>query len=319
MSIKNIKFLNINLIDILTTLIYNRVIEERRGDYMNRIKELRKLYGIKQNDLCSQLDISQGTLSGWENSKYEPDLNAINKMCDIFHVTSDYLLCRTDWSICSICHSEYDPLNKHDAAAHDAFHEKFISAQNKYGEILLYVEADTKRNDCIYKLNNPTLSKEERIVAFEDYLKYDFMLSLWKSSFDLNHETFDTFCQKEMGLATTKEVLDNIGTGVYQQLVDKYGIADDIDYHKIVQFNSKDFTDDAQLISIDIQEKDLVMYYRRLNSYGKKKLIENAEDLLQLEKYTSIQVLNAAHERTDIDIPENADTTDNDIMDDENF
>lgn len=29
--------------------------------------------------------------------------------------------------------------------------------------------------------------------------------------------------------------------------------------------------------------------------------------------------LNAAHERTDIDVPENADTTDNDIMDDENF
>lgn len=76
---------------------------------------------------------------------------------------------------------------------------------------------------------------------------------------------------------------------------------------------------DTQFLSVSREEENLVMYYRKLNSYGKKKLIENAEDLLQLEKYTSIQVLNAAHERTDIDIPENADTTDNDIMDDENF
>lgn len=36
-------------------------------------------------------------------------------------------------------------------------------------------------------------------------------------------------------------------------------------------------------------------------------------------KSESIEILNAAHARTDIDIPEGTDTSDNDIMDDENF
>ena len=30
-------------------------------------------------------------------------------------------------------------------------------------------------------------------------------------------------------------------------------------------------------------------------------------------------LLNAAHQRTDIDVPENVDTSDDDIMDDDNF
>lgn len=59
---------------------------------MNRIKELRKETGIKQIDLCKQLGISQGTLSGWENGKYEPDLTSITSMANIFDVSVDYLL-----------------------------------------------------------------------------------------------------------------------------------------------------------------------------------------------------------------------------------
>lgn len=226
-----------------------------------RIKLLRLNNELTQKELSDKLGLTPKMISFYELGDRVPPPDVLEKLADIFHVTTDYLLCRADWSICSICHSEYDPMNKHDAAAHDVFHKKFISAQNKYGEILLYVEADTKRNDCIYKLNNPTLSKEERIVAFEDYLKYDFMLSLWKSSFDLNHETFETFCQKEMGLATTKEVLDNIGNEVYQQLVDKYGIADDADYHKITKLNPKDNRD----IKKDL---DNIMEKLTNNEYG---------------------------------------------------
>lgn len=59
---------------------------------MNRIKELRKKFGIKQIDLCKQLGVVQGTLSGWENNKYEPDLTSLTKMAEIFDVSVDYLL-----------------------------------------------------------------------------------------------------------------------------------------------------------------------------------------------------------------------------------
>lgn len=38
-----------------------------------------------------------------------------------------------------------------------------------------------------------------------------------------------------------------------------------------------------------------------------------------MQEMDSELLLNAAHARTDIDIPEDVDTSDNDIMDDENF
>ena len=43
------------------------------------------------------------------------------------------------------------------------------------------------------------------------------------------------------------------------------------------------------------------------------------KELTHFSQYTESQILNAAHERTDIDIPTDIDTSDNDIMDDENF
>ncbi len=59
---------------------------------MNRIKALRKAKNIKQIELCKYLGIVQGTLSGWENEKYEPDLNSLKKMSEFFGVSIDYLL-----------------------------------------------------------------------------------------------------------------------------------------------------------------------------------------------------------------------------------
>lgn len=63
---------------------------------MNRIKELRVQRGLKQTDLCKQLGVTQGALSGWENENYEPDIKALKKMSEIFGVSVDYILCLTD-------------------------------------------------------------------------------------------------------------------------------------------------------------------------------------------------------------------------------
>lgn len=61
---------------------------------MNKIRELRKKQDIKQTDLCKLLGISQGTLSGWENGKYEPDNKSLIRLSEILGVTVDYLLGR---------------------------------------------------------------------------------------------------------------------------------------------------------------------------------------------------------------------------------
>ncbi len=63
---------------------------------MNRIKELRTKNNIKQTELCKRLGVSQAALSGWETGKYEPDVESLKIMADIFDVSVDYLLGGSD-------------------------------------------------------------------------------------------------------------------------------------------------------------------------------------------------------------------------------
>lgn len=63
---------------------------------MLRIKELRKQQNITQQQLSDYLGITQATLSGWENEKFEIDNNSLMKCADYFNVSLDYLLGRTE-------------------------------------------------------------------------------------------------------------------------------------------------------------------------------------------------------------------------------
>ncbi|MPY20254.1 helix-turn-helix domain-containing protein [Paenibacillus glucanolyticus] len=61
-----------------------------------RIKDLRKDKKITQRELAQKLEIDNTTVSKWEADIYEPDTNTLNKLADLFEVTTDYLLGRTD-------------------------------------------------------------------------------------------------------------------------------------------------------------------------------------------------------------------------------
>ena len=63
---------------------------------MNRIRELRLSHNMKQIDLARQLGISQGTLSSWENNKFEPDVTSLLALSKIFSVSIDFLLGNDD-------------------------------------------------------------------------------------------------------------------------------------------------------------------------------------------------------------------------------
>lgn len=54
---------------------------------MNRIKELRKSHGLKQSELAALLHVSQGTVSGYENGRYEPDAATLALLSEIFGVS----------------------------------------------------------------------------------------------------------------------------------------------------------------------------------------------------------------------------------------
>ena len=67
------------------------------------------------------------------------------------------------------------------------------------------------------------------------------------------------------------------------------------------------------------KEHELLEVYRKLSDENKDKTVQYSKGLLSVQEMDSELLLNAAHARTDIDIPEDVDTSDNDIMDDENF
>lgn len=66
-----------------------------------------------------------------------------------------------------------------------------------------------------------------------------------------------------------------------------------------------------------LEEHGILYWYDQLNSANKQKAKDYIDNLMKLQIID--EALNAAHTRTDIDIPEGVDTSDDDIMDDENF
>lgn len=61
-----------------------------------KYKLARKNSKIKLNDAAEKLDVSQPALSSWESERRAPSLEALEKMADLYHVTTDYLLGRNE-------------------------------------------------------------------------------------------------------------------------------------------------------------------------------------------------------------------------------
>lgn len=63
---------------------------------MNRIKELRKKRNITQIRLSIAAEVSQETISAYENGKAEPKMDKLVRIADFLNTTTDYLLGRID-------------------------------------------------------------------------------------------------------------------------------------------------------------------------------------------------------------------------------
>ena len=81
---------------------------------MNRLKQLRNSRGITQDELGRMLGVQKAAICKYENGRVNMPNSVIMRLVEIFQVSADYLLCRTE-----------EP----DAAASAADREgKFISA-----------------------------------------------------------------------------------------------------------------------------------------------------------------------------------------------
>ena len=61
-----------------------------------RVKALRRESKLSQAELAEQIGVSQQCISEWERGKTEPTLTFIVKLSDIFNVSADYIVCRTN-------------------------------------------------------------------------------------------------------------------------------------------------------------------------------------------------------------------------------
>lgn len=67
------------------------------GDVMgNRIRDLRDIRNMSQVRLAIELEVSQETVSAYESGKHFPSYATLVKLSEIFGVSIDYLMGRTD-------------------------------------------------------------------------------------------------------------------------------------------------------------------------------------------------------------------------------
>ena len=64
--------------------------------FASRLKKLREQHGLSQSELADKLGISRGSISFYENESRVPDINILRDICNLFSVSSDYLIGLSD-------------------------------------------------------------------------------------------------------------------------------------------------------------------------------------------------------------------------------
>lgn len=88
-------------------------------------------------------------------------------------------------------------------------------------------------------------------------------------------------------------------------------------YGKVLSLTNEEL----RLMKENSYENLVIKEMGKMNQKGKVKLLDTAREMICNPLYNPNYEMevNAAHARTDIDVPEGADTSDNDIMDDDDF
>lgn len=84
------------------------------ADFKNRLRDLRKQLDLSQQDIATKLAVSKQTISQYERGVRTPDLDNLLALCDIFNVSSDYLLGKTDVTLRLLTSGDLKKLNSPD-------------------------------------------------------------------------------------------------------------------------------------------------------------------------------------------------------------
>jgi transcriptional regulator with XRE-family HTH domain len=62
-----------------------------------RVKDLRNKYQWTQDELADRLEVTKQAVSGWERNVTSPSNKQLIQLADLFHVSTDYMLGRTNF------------------------------------------------------------------------------------------------------------------------------------------------------------------------------------------------------------------------------
>ena len=83
---------------------------------MNRLKDLREDRDLTQRQVGSAIGVADNTVSNYENEQRALTADLIHKFCDLYGVTADYLLCRSNQPRPSVSNSDTELLHAYHAA-----------------------------------------------------------------------------------------------------------------------------------------------------------------------------------------------------------
>lgn len=64
--------------------------------FPDRLKNLRTRKGMTQKDLADWCEVHINMVYAYEDGKHLPSVNTLCRMANVFGVSTDYLLCRTN-------------------------------------------------------------------------------------------------------------------------------------------------------------------------------------------------------------------------------
>ena len=67
-----------------------------------KLLNLRKANDLTQEQLAEKINVSRQSVSKWESGQAIPELDKIVALCDIFHITTDYLLRPSELDLLSV-------------------------------------------------------------------------------------------------------------------------------------------------------------------------------------------------------------------------
>ena len=67
--------------------------------FTERLRELRTQNNYSQQDLADKMGVTKQTISQYERGVRKPDMDTLTALCDIFNVSSDYLMGKSDVTV----------------------------------------------------------------------------------------------------------------------------------------------------------------------------------------------------------------------------